>query len=270
MSSDATYIKGGCTHCGGHIEFPREALGAEVACPHCSATTALLDNLAAPAPPPVPAAPVAPPALPKTGQSAPAKPKAAAGKPAPAKKESFSRECPGCGLEVSVKAEACPSCGAVLREKKGLSLKLVIPVAVIAVAAAGLFAVKSGKLKLPARGGSTGGDSKGATGSDTKLTAPAKKPVTLTGKFEVADHKIEKTPGTSLMYVVGSVFNGTDKQKFSVRVTFALTDKAGKPAGEATDYVTVIESGDTWNFRALILDSAAENAKLTALDAENP
>jgi hypothetical protein len=262
MSSDTAYIKGGCTHCGGHIEFQREALGAEVACPHCSATTALLDNLAAPAT----AAP--------SQADAPAqpKPKDTAKKPAPDKKgskqESFSRECPGCGLEVSIKAEACPSCGAVLREKKGINLKLLIPVAVLVVAVAGFFLVKSGKLKFPFSGGSPQ-EQTGGSGA-AKPVAPAKKAVKLTGKFEVTEYKIEKTAGTSLIYVVGSVFNGTDKQKFSVRVTFALTDKTGKPAGEATDYITVIESGDTWNFRALILDSAAENAKLTALDAENP
>jgi uncharacterized Zn finger protein (UPF0148 family) len=260
MSSDTAYIKGGCTHCGGHIEFPREAIGAEVACPHCGATTSLLDNLAAPAQASAPAAPskAGAPALPKS--------KDVAKQPAPDKPAAFSRECPGCSLEVSIKAEACPSCGAVLREKKGVNLKLIIPVAVLVVAVAGFFAVKSGKLKFPSGGGSP----KEETGGAAKPVAPAKKAVKLTGKFEVTEHKIEKTPGTSLMYVVGSVFNGTDKQKFSVRVTFALTDKNGKPAGEATDYITVIESGDTWNFRALILDSAAENAKLTSLDAENP
>ena len=168
MSSETAYIKGGCTHCGGHIEFPREAVGAEVACPHCGATTALLDNLVAPAPaaPSKAEAPIKP------------KPKDVAKQPAPdkkgAKRESFSRECPGCGLEVSIKAEACPSCGAILREKKRLSLKLVIPVAVLAVAAAGFFAVKSGKLKLPSLGSQPGGENVGASTPD-KPTAPPKK-----------------------------------------------------------------------------------------------
>jgi predicted RNA-binding Zn-ribbon protein involved in translation (DUF1610 family) len=267
MSSDATYGKGACTHCGGHIEFPREALGAEVACPHCGATTALLDNLA-PSPaesaPPLPG-PTAPPAVPRTNPAAGAPAKAKGAGAAPKAGNSFSRECPGCSLEVSIKADACPSCGAILREKRGLNLKLLVPVALLVVAVGGFFAFKSGLLKLPARG-SSGGD---AGSTSTKPTAPPK-PVKRSGKFELVGHQIEKTPGTSLIYVVGSVSNGTDKQKFSVRVTFALTDKAGKPAGEATDYITVIEPGDTWNFRALILDSAAENAKLTSLDAENP
>lgn len=267
MSSDATYGKGACTHCGGHIEFPREALDAQVVCPHCGATTALLDNLA-----PVPAEgtphlpdPAAPPPVPRTDQASgtPAKAKGAGTAPKPG--NSFSRECPGCSLEVSIKADACPACGAILREKKGFNLKLLIPVAVLVVAAGGFFALKSGLLQLPARG-SSGGE---AGPTFTKPSAPPK-PVKRTGKFELVGHKIEKTPGTSLIYVVGSVLNDTDKQKFSVRVTFALTDKSGKAAGEATDYITVIEPGDSWNFRALILDSAAENAKLTSLEAENP
>lgn len=44
------YAKGACDLCGGHIEFPAEAAGRAVACPHCGGTTAL--NVAAAAPPP--------------------------------------------------------------------------------------------------------------------------------------------------------------------------------------------------------------------------
>jgi hypothetical protein len=44
------YLKGECQHCAGHIEFPAEAAGTSVECPHCGATTELL--LAAPPPEP--------------------------------------------------------------------------------------------------------------------------------------------------------------------------------------------------------------------------
>ena len=33
--------KCGCSHCGNHIEFPVEAAGTEVACPHCGQPTVL-------------------------------------------------------------------------------------------------------------------------------------------------------------------------------------------------------------------------------------
>jgi hypothetical protein len=36
------YLKGECAHCGGHIEFPAEAAGSIVDCPHCGKQTELL------------------------------------------------------------------------------------------------------------------------------------------------------------------------------------------------------------------------------------
>ena len=45
--SESTYAKCACGQCGGHIEFPLEAAGQSVACPHCGNSTALA--VAAPA-----------------------------------------------------------------------------------------------------------------------------------------------------------------------------------------------------------------------------
>src|ERR1051326_2451749 len=36
------YLKGECTHCGGHLEFPAEAAGVTTECPHCGKQTELL------------------------------------------------------------------------------------------------------------------------------------------------------------------------------------------------------------------------------------
>ena len=46
--SETTYAKGACELCGDHIEFPAEAAGQSIACPHCGGTTAL--NAPVPAP----------------------------------------------------------------------------------------------------------------------------------------------------------------------------------------------------------------------------
>src|SRR2546421_12721644 len=45
--SHSKYLKGECQSCGGRIEFPAEAIGTSVDCPHCGQPTELL--LAAPA-----------------------------------------------------------------------------------------------------------------------------------------------------------------------------------------------------------------------------
>jgi uncharacterized membrane protein len=60
------FFKGACNCCGGHIEFPEDAAGQALACPHCGESTVLK---AAPAPIPVPRAvprapePVPPPSF---------------------------------------------------------------------------------------------------------------------------------------------------------------------------------------------------------------
>lgn len=51
----AGYLKCTCAHCGGHIEFPVDAIGTVVPCPHCGRDTELsLDDPAAAAVPDTP------------------------------------------------------------------------------------------------------------------------------------------------------------------------------------------------------------------------
>ncbi len=39
--SKTKFLKGECTQCGGHLEFPAEAAGQTTTCPHCGQTTEL-------------------------------------------------------------------------------------------------------------------------------------------------------------------------------------------------------------------------------------
>jgi len=36
------HLKGQCQACGGHIEFPAEAVGTSIDCPHCGKSTELM------------------------------------------------------------------------------------------------------------------------------------------------------------------------------------------------------------------------------------
>lgn len=40
--SDTKYLKGSCQHCDNHIEFPAEAAGSVIACPHCGNQVTLI------------------------------------------------------------------------------------------------------------------------------------------------------------------------------------------------------------------------------------
>ena len=48
--SETTYAKCACELCGGRIEFPAEAEGRSITCPHCGGTTVLSAEVAAPPP----------------------------------------------------------------------------------------------------------------------------------------------------------------------------------------------------------------------------
>jgi hypothetical protein len=46
VMSDSSFCLAACSHCGQHIEFPAEGIGAAVACPHCEQETILAQIVA--------------------------------------------------------------------------------------------------------------------------------------------------------------------------------------------------------------------------------
>ena len=59
-------------------------------------------------------------------------------------------------------------------------------------------------------------------------------------------------------YIVGTVKNTSNRDVFyEVRVKFMLQDQARVGLGEIQDYKDWIEPGETWSFRALVLDPDA-------------
>jgi hypothetical protein len=76
---------------------------------------------------------------------------------------------------------------------------------------------------------------------------------------------IEKTPGSSLVYAVGTVKNPEVRQRFGVRVELDLLDARGEKVGTAKDYQQVLEPGAEWHFKALVVESKAASAKVAAI-----
>src|SRR5580658_4980727 len=46
--SSSDFVKGECRHCSGHLEFPAEAIGSTILCPHCKQTTELVATIPPP------------------------------------------------------------------------------------------------------------------------------------------------------------------------------------------------------------------------------
>jgi len=76
---------------------------------------------------------------------------------------------------------------------------------------------------------------------------------------------LEKTPGSSLVYAVGTIKNASNRQRFGVKIELELSDASGQKVGAASDYRQVIEPGAQWQFKALVMDSKAASAKIVSI-----
>jgi hypothetical protein len=188
------YAKCDCRHCAGHIEYPADAAGQTVTCPHCGQATEL---------------PV------------------------------------------------------VVKSRRQVSRWIVVPWAAIVAATVATMMLKRHAL---------------VTAPDkvvNQSVVPAQPPVvkaseetTTTNGFAVSPLKLEKTPGSSLVYVTGMVRNLTDKERFGVKAEFDLVDSNGISAGTASDYAQTIAAHDTWKFKALVMESRAAQATLAGVGEE--
>ena len=91
---------------------------------------------------------------------------------------------------------------------------------------------------------------------------------TLTNDFIITAGYLEPTPGSSLVYVIGKVRNPTDRQRFGVKVRFALQDASGAIIGSATDYQSVIDPHGEWSFKAMVMESKTVQAQLSGISED--
>ena len=97
------------------------------------------------------------------------------------------------------------------------------------------------------------------------LAHPKSQPEEVTNDFAIMPFKLEKTSGSSLVYVTGTIQNPTERQRFGVKVEFSLFDTNDNAIGTATDYEQVIEPHGEWRFKALVIESKAVSAKFHSI-----
>jgi hypothetical protein len=184
------YLKGECSHCGGHIEFPADAAGMSTDCPHCGKPTELL----------LATAPEVPSISSKT------------------------------------------------------IVWTIVAVLILALGGIGLWAAfNMAQKRLAAR-------------TPPRPVAPVfptnaappepEDPATKAG-FRASPITLEKekTPGSSLVYAVGTITNPSAKRRFGIRVELDLFNAADRKIGTAKDYQQVIEPNGEWHFRAMVVAS---------------
>jgi hypothetical protein len=100
------------------------------------------------------------------------------------------------------------------------------------------------------------------------LAAPAPQPEALTNDFALLPFKLEKTSGSSLVYVTGTVRNLSDQQRFGVKVEFRLFDTNDNSVGTATDYQSVLDPHAEWHFKAMVMASRTASARFGSIAEE--
>jgi hypothetical protein len=76
---------------------------------------------------------------------------------------------------------------------------------------------------------------------------------------------LEKTPGSSLVYAVGTIQNPSSRQRFGVKVELDLLDASGEKIGTATDYRQLLDPGSQWKFKAMVLTPKAASVRLSSI-----
>jgi hypothetical protein len=206
--SNSDFVKGACRHCAGHLEFPANAAGQTVPCPHCGRPTVLVPGIS------------------------------------PNKHAGSRRIWPGIILGGCLVAAGVAGAFFYLQSHQGANPES-----------------KPAPAAVPATNSSV---------VATPIPAPPPKPRSLetTNDFAIMPFKLEKTAGSSLVYVVGTVQNLSDQQRFGVKVQFSLFDTNDIPVGSATDYQSVIDPHGEWRFKALVMESKAAAARFAAIVEE--
>ena len=93
-----------------------------------------------------------------------------------------------------------------------------------------------------------------ATTAPGETNAPTTLDPAIGNGLQASTVTIEKVPGGSLVYAVGTLTNASPRQRFGVRVELDLLDANGQKIGTASDYQGVMEPNSQWQFKALVVD----------------
>lgn len=187
----------------------------------------------------------------------------------PAESIGLQAPCPHCGQQTELMLEQPP-------EEPSLPRRVIVwTVAAIIVLGLGLLGAmlalkraerwaakqKQERVGQPAVNAGTGGAPVEASGQPPATSG--------NDEFGVSKISLEKAPGTSLVYAVGTVKNHANKQRFGVKLELDLLDAGGQKVGAAKDYQAVLEPGAEWRFKALVVEpKGVASAKVASLKEE--
>ena len=234
--SDSALVKGNCRHCGAVIAFPGESAGELADCPSCGKAVMLTPRMESP--PPVEQAEV--------------------------------MACPRCREPMSELDSVCVECG--FRMPRRIPWVRLGAVGLIVLMGLYMWVRLEGMdprvlnelravlglshKQFIATGISSGGQGSPQGGGGAAEKKDAEEPY-IPGRLElVRVPAFELSDGQK--YIVGSLKNTSNRDVFyEVTVKFRLSDAGGAALGMIQDYKDWVDPGETWDFRALVLDPDA-------------
>jgi hypothetical protein len=181
-------------------------------------------------------------------------------------------ECQHCGGSIQFHAEHiggvadCPLCGqptelnlpAPPRERSPVPVKAIIFVTLaVLILGAGMVGINQA-LKRAKR--LQAAQTPAPPAPRLKATGPF-----ASQEFQASPVVITQVPGRTIVYAVGTLTNFAARPRFEVKAEMDLFDETGAKLGVASDYQKLIEPGDRWEFKALVVDKRARTAQLTAI-----
>ena len=91
-----------------------------------------------------------------------------------------------------------------------------------------------------------------------------------TNDFAISVIKLEKTPGSSLVYVTGKIRNLNSRQRFGVKIELELLNTNNLVVGRATDYHPLLDPQSDWRFRALVMESKVTSVRFKSILEDSP
>jgi len=86
--------------------------------------------------------------------------------------------------------------------------------------------------------------------------------------FKINKITLKKSEEGGLVYAFGVVKNDTNRQRFGVKVILDLHDAKNATIGRASDYLSVLEPHQQWQFKALVTDPKTVSAVLARIEEQ--
>jgi hypothetical protein len=161
--------------------------------------------------------------------------------------------CPHCGKQTVLGvSDSAPTAG---KSKKVLWVTLVLMVVIAGVVVAFMWPRTPKPQPIPNGQKAVAVAVVPVANTNKVVSQPVSEPAPAAdtiNDFDVSKISLQKQPGSSLVYAVGTLKNTAARQRFGVRIELNQLDESDKNVGVISDYVSVVDPQKSWQFKAVL------------------